>query len=147
MVGNLVAGQGSEQVDPDLMRRRVVEAEVARLATVTHDGRPHVVPCCFVLDGEHVYSAVDAKPKSTLALKRLANLRANPYASVLVDHYADDWSTLWWIRMDGDARVIGSGPERDRALGLLTSKYQHYEVQPPPGSVVAVDVAAWRAWP
>ena len=130
------------------MRRRVVEAEVAHLATVTAEGRPHVVACCFVLDEAHVYSAVDdAKPKSTLALKRLANLGANPYASVLVDHYEDDWSALWWIRMDGDARVIGSGPERDRALALLAAKYHQYEADPPPGPVVAVDVTVWRAWP
>ena len=100
-------------MEPDEMRRRVGAARVARLATVTVDGRPHIVPCCFALrrapvtggSREVVYSAVDAKPKSTTALRRLDNLRANPHAALLVDHYSDDWSTLWWVRVDGEGRA------------------------------------------
>ncbi|MFP3900740.1 MAG: TIGR03668 family PPOX class F420-dependent oxidoreductase [Acidimicrobiia bacterium] len=139
------------------MRRRVREARVARLATVTADGRPHVVPCCFALDdgtdpgrlapGDVVYSAIDAKPKSTLALRRLENLRANPATSLLVDHYSDDWSALWWVRLDGAGRVAESGPERRRGLDLLAGKYEQYRREPPPGPVVAIDVTGWRAWP
>ncbi len=129
------------------MHRRVGEARVGRLATVTAAGRPHVVPCCFVLDGDTVFSAVDAKPKSTLALRRLDNLRADPAASLLVDHYSDDWSELWWVRLDGDGRVITSGHERDRAITLLTGKYEQYVATSPPGPVIALDVAAWRSWP
>jgi PPOX class probable F420-dependent enzyme len=129
------------------MRRRVGEARVGRLATVTAAGRPHVVPCCFVLDGDTVFSAVDAKPKSTLALRRLDNLRAHPAASLLVDHYSDDWSELWWVRLDGDGHVITGGPERDRAITLLTGKHEQYVATPPPGPVVALDVTAWRSWP
>lgn len=129
------------------MRRRVADARVGRLATVRPDGRPHAVPCCFVSTGAIVYSAVDAKPKSTLALSRLANLRANPSTALLVDHYADDWSTLWWVRVDGNARVLESGTERDHALGLLAQKYEQYRDRPPPGPVIAIDVTGWRAWP
>jgi PPOX class probable F420-dependent enzyme len=129
------------------MRRRVAEARVGRLATVRPDGRPHVVPCCYVLDGETVYSAVDAKPKSTLALRRLANLRANPSASLLVDHYDEDWSQLWWVRLDGQGRVVESGDERDQALGRLAARYEQYRQVTPPGPVVAVDVDRWTAWP
>lgn len=139
------------------MRRRVGEARVAHLATVTADGRPHVVPCCFVLDdgtgpgraasGDVVYSAIDAKPKSTLALRRLENLRANPATSLLVDHYSDDWSALWWVRLDGAGRVVESGPERRRGVDLLAAKYEQYRREPPPGPVVAIDVTGWRAWP
>lgn len=129
------------------MRRRVEEARVGRLASVTPDGAPHQVPCCFVSTGDTLYSAVDAKPKSSLALRRLANLRANPAASLLVDHYADDWSTLWWVRVDGTARVLDSGAERDRALHLLGAKYEQYRTEPPPGAVIAIDATTWRAWP
>lgn len=139
------------------MRRRVREARIARLATVTPDGRPHVVPCCFALDdgtdpgraasGDVVYSAIDAKPKSTLALRRLANLRANPSAGLLVDHYSDDWTALWWVRLDGAGRVVEAGPERQRGVDLLTAKYEQYRRDPPPGPVVAIDVSAWRSWP
>ena len=130
------------------MRQRVADAPVGRLATVTPGGTPHVVPCCFVLDGETVYSAVDAKPKSTLALRRLDNVRANPATSLLVDHYDDDWSTLWWIRLDGAARVVeaGTDPEPTRALDLLATKYHQYRATRPPGAVLALDITAWRSW-
>jgi PPOX class probable F420-dependent enzyme len=134
-------------MDRDTMRARVAAARVGRLATVTPAGEPHVVPCCFVLDGDTILSAVDAKPKSTLALRRLDNLRAHPRAALLVDHYDDDWSTLWWVRADGDGRVIDAGAERERALDLLAAKYPQYRTRRPPGPVVAVVVTRWRAWP
>ena len=106
-----------------------------------------MVPCCFALGGDVVYSAVDAKPKSTLALRRLANVRANPRASLLVDFYADDWSTLWWVRVDGLGTVIGAGAARDAAVSLLADKYDQYSSEPPTGPVVAIDIDTWRSWP
>lgn len=129
------------------MRERVAGARVGRLGTVTDSGLPHLVPCCFVLVGDTVYSAVDAKPKSTMSLRRLANLRANGRATLLVDHYDEDWSTLWWVRVDGTGRVIDHGAEREQALAPLAGKYEQYRRQPPPGPVVALDITAWRAWP
>ena len=134
-------------MEPAVRRDRLAAARVARLATVTAEGRPHVVPCCFALTGDTVYSAVDAKPKTTLALRRLTNLRANPQASLLVDHYDEDWATLWWIRVDGDGRVVEDGPEHAAALAELAAKYEQYRRQPPPGAVVALDITSWRAWP
>ncbi|HET6954077.1 MAG TPA: TIGR03668 family PPOX class F420-dependent oxidoreductase [Acidimicrobiales bacterium] len=134
-------------MDRDTARRRLADARVGRLATVTPAGDPHVVPCCFVLDGDTVVSAVDAKPKSTLALRRLDNLRARPRASLLVDHYDDDWSTLWWVRADGTARIVEHGPEREHALDLLAAKYPPYRDRRPPGPVIAVTVTRWRSWP
>jgi PPOX class probable F420-dependent enzyme len=134
-------------VDEATMRRRVGEARVGRLATVTPDGRPHVVPCCFALDGDTIVSAVDAKPKTTQALRRLDNLRAHPAAALLVDHYDEDWSTLWWVRADGEGTVVTEGPSREAALALLAAKYPQYRRTPPPGPVVAIRVTRWRAWP
>jgi PPOX class probable F420-dependent enzyme len=134
-------------VEPSERRHRLATARVGRLGTVTPEGRPHLVPCCFALVGDSVYSAVDAKPKSTLALRRLANVRVEPRASLLVDHYAEDWATLWWVRVDGTARVLDGGPERESALAALATKYDQYRGHPPPGAVLALDVTAWRAWP
>jgi PPOX class probable F420-dependent enzyme len=135
-------------MDRPVARRRVAEARVGRLATLTPEGRPHIVPCCFVLDDQTVYSAVDAKPKSTLALRRLENVRAHPSCSLLVDHYADDeWADLWWIRVDGSGRVIEQGEERARAVDLLKAKYRQYRETTPPGAVVALDIERWRTWP
>ena len=134
-------------MDSAEMRRRVGEARSGVLGTVTADGRPHTVPCCFVLTGDVVYSAVDAKPKSTLALRRLDNLAANPAACLLVDCYDDEWSKLWWVRVDGAARVLVDGDERDHALDLLAAKYLQYQEVRPPGPVIAMDIISWRSWP
>jgi PPOX class probable F420-dependent enzyme len=129
------------------MRRRVSEARVARLATVRPDGLPHIVPCCFAIDGDMVYSVVDAKPKSTLALRRLENVRLTPSVALLIDHYSEDWTTLWWIRLDGKAIIVESGAVREQALERLREKYEQYVRQPPPGPVIAINVDSWRAWP
>ena len=129
------------------MRARVAAARVGRLGTVRPDGRPHLVPCCFALVGATVYSAVDAKPKSTLALRRLANLRANPAAALLVDQYVEDWSELWWVRVDGRGRVIEDGNERDEAVDRLAAKYEQYQRARPPGAVIAISTTTWTAWP
>jgi PPOX class probable F420-dependent enzyme len=134
-------------VDDEILRRRVAAARVGRLATTRPDGRPHVVPCCFVLVAGTVYSAVDAKPKSTLALQRLRNLAAHPAASLVIDHYDEDWTRLWWIRVDGTTRVLEEAPERDDAIEALRAKYAQYVDTPPPGAVIALDVETWRAWP
>lgn len=120
---------------------------MAVLATITAKGLPHLVPCCFCLDDDTVYSAVDAKAKSTLALRRLDNLRSHPDASMLVHHYADDWSALWWVRVDGAGRVVDDRGESARALQLLAAKYEQYRRDPPPGPVVAVEIERWRWWP
>lgn len=129
------------------MRARVDAAHVARLATVTPEGRPHIVPCCFIREGDTVWSAVDAKPKKTLALRRLENLRRHPAVSLLVDHYEEDWDRLWWIRLDGNAQVLTGGPAREEALDALATKYPHYVERRPPGAVVAITVTSWRSWP
>jgi PPOX class probable F420-dependent enzyme len=128
------------------MRRRVAGARVARLATSGPRARPHVVPVCFALDGETVYFAVDAKPKRTRDLKRLRNIAANPAVSLLVDHYEDDWSRLWWVRMDGRARVLAGGEEADAAIKLLATRYGTYRTTPPSGPVVAIAVEKWSGW-
>jgi PPOX class probable F420-dependent enzyme len=132
---------------PDGTRRLVEQARVARLATVDPVGRPHLVPICFAVDGETLYSAVDRKPKRSRRLKRLDNIRANPRVEVLVDHYDDDWANLWWVRLCGSGRVLEPGSERDRALALLEAKYAQYRDEPPPGPVLAIDLDGWRAWP
>lgn len=132
------------------MRQRMAGARVGRLGTVTSRNEPHLVPCCFALSNDTVYSAIDAKPKATPELRRLANIRANPTASLLVDHYDEDWTRLWWVRVDGTARVLeagtGSPDERTHALGLLTDKYTQYRDSPAAGAVIVLEIHTWRAW-
>jgi PPOX class probable F420-dependent enzyme len=121
------------------------EERVARLATVGADGRPHVVPICFALDGETLYSAVDEKPKATRKLRRIANIEANPRVEVVIDRWDEDWTRLWWVRLAGAARVVDHDA---RALELLQAKYPQYRDDPPAGPfvVVAIDSRSeWRA--
>jgi PPOX class probable F420-dependent enzyme len=119
---------------------------VARLATIDPDGRPHLVPIVFAVENDTLYTAVDRKPKRSRRLRRIENARARPDVTLLVDHYEDDWSRLWWIRLRGRARVLDDGEERKRAIELLTEKYPQYRDQPPDGPVLAVDVTQVREW-
>jgi len=125
---------------------RIAAARVARVATIDPDGRAHLVPIVFAVDGDTLYSAVDRKPKRSSKLRRIENARARPDVTVLVDHYDDDWSRLWWIRLRGRARVLEAGDERERALTLLGEKYPQYRDEPPDGPVLAVDVTEVREW-
>jgi PPOX class probable F420-dependent enzyme len=131
-------------MDAAAARQRFSEARVARLATVTPDGRPHLVPIVFAVAGDTVYSAVDAKPKRRRALARLQNVAAHPVACVLADHYEEDWSALWWARGDGRARVLDAdGAEAREAIARLSERYPQQRVI---GPVLAVDVERWSGW-
>jgi len=134
------------RMDEAELRRRVASARVARLATIEDDGRAHLVPICFAVEGERLFNAVDGKPKRSRDLRRLRNLRARPWATVLVDHYEEDWTRLWWVRLRGPAEVLEDGDAARRALALLIAKYPQYERDPPAGPVVAMRLAEWHGW-
>ena len=133
---------------PDDARRRFAAVRVARLATADAAGVPHLVPFVFAVDGDRVYSTVDAKPKRTTALRRLENVRQNPRVALLADHYDDeDWTALWWVRAEGRARVLDAADaEAQAAIALLSERYAQYRTTPPRGPVLAVDVERWSAW-
>lgn len=113
------------QPAPEVLR--FIEGQrVAHLATADAQGRPHVVPVCFVyLDG-HFYSVVDEKPKRTRRLKRLRNIEENPQAALVLDEYGEDWSRLAWVMVQGRATVLEDGEEAQRAIAALRRKYQPY---------------------
>jgi len=134
-------------MDEREMRDLVANARIARLATVTANGRPHVVPVCFTLQGDELFSVVDFKPKSTVDLARLDNIRANPDVVLVVDYYDDeDWDRLWWVRIDGEARVVESGVEHTTAIQLLRAKYPQYSARRPTGAVIAVSIRKVTGW-
>jgi PPOX class probable F420-dependent enzyme len=119
---------------------------VARLATVTEAGRPHIVPVTFVVDGDHVYIAVDAKPKTTRNLRRLRNIRGNPHVALLADRYDNDWTSLWWVRADGRAAIAEDPPQMARPIALLAGRYRQYRENPPAGPVIDITVERWTGW-
>jgi PPOX class probable F420-dependent enzyme len=122
------------------------ESPVAMLATVGANGAPHLVPVVFAVHSEVVYTAVDAKRKSTQRLRRLANIEGNPQVSMLVDHYDDDWTQLWWVRADGVAAIHYSGDEMANGYALLRRKYPQYQRIALDGPVVTVVVRRWSSW-
>lgn len=125
-------------------RRRFASRPLARLATVRPDGSPHLVPVTFAVDGDTIYTAVDAKPKRSRRLQRLVNLSNEPRCTLLVDHYEDDWSGLWWVRADGRAELLDA-PAAD-GLALLAEKYAQYAAASPDGPMIAVRVLRWTGW-
>ena len=121
-------------------------ARVARLATIDSDGRVHLVPVVFALEASTLYSAVDHKPKCSTTLRRIENARERPAITVLVDHYAEDWDALWWVRLRGSARVLDAGLEAEHALELLVAKYEQYAGKRPRPPVLALDIEEARIW-
>ncbi len=128
------------------MRELISESRVARMASVTPGLQPHLVPVTFALVDKVVYTAVDHKPKQTKELMRLRNVAAHPDVSLLADHYDDEWSNLWWVRIDGQARILRRDDEREVALDALEEKYEQYRENRPDGAVIAIDITRWRGW-
>lgn len=133
-------------MDEEPLRERAADARVARLATIRPDGSPHLVPITFALDGDHLVTAIDDKPKSTRELQRLSNIRNEPRVAVLIDHYEEDWSQLWWVRVDGEASLEETGPVFDRAVRALAARYPAYRRRPPDGPVIVIRPTAWSGW-
>lgn len=129
---------------------RLRSARVGRLATVTPERRPHVVPFVYALVEEpsslRAYWVIDRKPKRSPRLKRIRNLEQNPAAELVVDGYDEDWDRLWWVRASGTGRVVESVVERSEALAALQAKYPQYLNDPPSGPFFAIDIEAIMGW-
>lgn len=128
---------------------RLGTGRVARLATVGGRAEPHLVPCCFAVDELSAYSIVDDKPKRTPWLGRLADVAQRPYATLLVDHYEEEWQRLWWVRAGGPARIAELAAEpavHGRATALLAAKYSQYVEHRLDGPVLVIDLVRWRSW-
>lgn len=129
---------------------RFRDARVARLATVSEDGQPHVVPVTFALAPDTpepvAVFAIDHKPKTTTNLRRLRNIAATERTSLLADEYSDDWTQLWWVRLDGLARILTEPSDRTAPIAWLTAKYSQYQDNPPQGPVVRIAVRTVSGW-
>ena len=120
---------------------------VAHLATADAAGRPHVVPVCFAQLEGRFYIAIDEKPKRSLRLKRLRNIKENPRIALVFDRYDDDWSHLGWVLVQGTANVLIEGPEHERALAALRGRYEQYRSMALEGRpVIAVTAERISSW-
>ena len=129
---------------------------VARLATLDKDGSPHLIPLVFVYQGASFWSPVDGKPKRGGELARIRNAIRNPNGCLLLDHYEEDWSSLWWIRVDVRLEVIRlkdqSGAQLDRAsraIQALERKYPQYSTTPvlnQTNTLLAMHTVGIRSW-
>jgi PPOX class probable F420-dependent enzyme len=125
---------------------RLTMARVARLATLGSQGTPHVVPVTFAVVDDEVVHMIDHKPKTTRRLTRLDNIARHPQASLLVDHYDEDWERLWWVRVDGIATLEHEGPRVETAREALRWKYPQYRQTPPEGPAVYLTMETVRYW-
>ena len=124
---------------------------VGHLATADAEGVPHLVPICFVYDGQAVYTAIDHKPKRATGyrMKRIRNMLENPHVTFLIDHYEEDWRRLSYVMIQGHAQILESGPERQRALALLEDKYTQYrerQLAQEAGLVIKIVPDSIRHW-
>ena len=136
-----------KQDRPAFAAHALSEARVARLATFG-SGRPHLVPVVFARRDGALWVPVDGKPKRHTRLKRLANIRANPRVSLLIDHYEEDWGALWWVRVDGRASIIEADAAAfDAARAALRRKYPQYASVPITSAIrIEIErVSHWRA--
>ncbi len=124
-------------------RDRFRQQRVARLATVSADSTPHLVPVTFAVLDKRIVFVIDDKPKSTTELRRLDNIAAHPSVCLLADVYDDDWSRLWWVRADGTACVVDRD---DEAVDALAARYPAYRQRRPRGPVVSIEVDGWTGW-
>ena len=110
----------------DAVRAFIAAQPVARLATIDDAERPHLVPVCFALVEDRLYSVVDEKPKRSTRLQRLRNIETRPSAALLFDVYQDDWDELAWVMVRGSAVILDGGDEYDAALAALRERYPQY---------------------
>ena len=137
-------------VDPSGWLARVAAAPVGRLATRRADGLVDLVPLVYAWLPEpppfgRLVSAVDHKPKRHERLQRLANVARHPDVTVLVDHYEDDWSALWWVRLRGRGRQLTVGDD-EPGLAALVAKYPPYRQRSPSGALLVVELTAVDGW-
>lgn len=136
---------------PPAVRQNVARARVGRFAS-SSGARLGLVPVCFVLLEDTLYHAIDAKPKRVAGgeLARVANVRANPRAVLLVDHYEEEWRHLWYALFRGRARIIESPTdEHRRAIVALRRKYVQYRAGLPLAGdaiVIALDAEQLTHW-
>jgi PPOX class probable F420-dependent enzyme len=130
---------------PGWARDLIANARVARLGLLDERDLPRVLPVTFAVWDGAIWTAVDAKPKSTAEPARVRRLRRRPQATLLVDVYDDDWSRLAWVELRGEVSVLGADGAPP-ALAALAAKYEQYRAEPPPGPLLRLAPERFSCW-
>jgi PPOX class probable F420-dependent enzyme len=138
------------KIDAHILERLLARWPVARLAVGSGDEPPHLLPVVFVAEAGTVYSPVDGKRKDGRPLARVRAVAREGRATLLLDQYHDDWSRLWWVRLDGEARVERANVALlDHVGERLREKYPQYREVAPyagPPTLLALQWRRVRAW-
>jgi PPOX class probable F420-dependent enzyme len=131
----------------------LVAARRAILATVDPNGRPRLVPVCFIVDavdGVRILTPLDDKPKATddkHALARVRDIEARPEVSLLVERWDEDWSRLAWLRLHGRATLVEPEKMPRDAVARLREKYPQYATHALESSpMIAIDIERATSW-
>jgi PPOX class probable F420-dependent enzyme len=112
------------------IRKMLLSARVARLATFSRRTGPCAVPVCFVYCEGFLYTPIDRKPKNSAPerLVRVRNIRATARVALLIDHYEENWSKLWFLLVRGKAKILARPAKSEQASvhGALRRKYPQY---------------------
>jgi PPOX class probable F420-dependent enzyme len=122
---------------------------LARLATVDSQGQPLVLPICYIVDGETLYSPTDAKPKRVPVqrLKRLQNIREHSQVALVIDDYDEDWTQLSYVLLHGNAAILTEGPLFTHAIAALREKYaQYHQMAIEDNPMIAVQLTRVVSW-
>jgi PPOX class probable F420-dependent enzyme len=143
--------EGSVELPEAIVARLLETWPVAILATLAPDGRPHQVPIVFVHHAKRFWSPVDGKPKAGSELARLRHVARDARVGLLLERYDEDWRRLWWIRVDGEAAVVGAReePAFDGVASRLRRKYPQYAATPlfsGEPTLIRVDPSQLRSW-
>ena len=118
---------------------------IGHLATVDASGIPSVVPVCFAVADNALYTALDEKPKRTRRVRRIRNIEENSSVAFVADRYDEDWSKLGWVMIRGSGDILESGTEFEMACDLLRGRYAQYaKMRLFP--VIAVRILEVRSW-
>lgn len=126
--------------------RRTLERRHGVLATVHAQRGVDAVPVVYAPVGDGLAVPVDrVKAKRTTDLQRVRNLRADPRCVLLVEHYDDDWSRLWWVRVHAHAAVL-EGPNAEAARAALAALFPAYRTPDAIAAVLLLRPTAVTGW-
>jgi PPOX class probable F420-dependent enzyme len=123
--------------------KEILDATGRGFLSTVADKVPHVVPVVFARLDDQIFCPIDGKPKSKGVLRRTQNLRVNPRAALVLDHYSEDWEELWWLRLDCHASIENMSAEVARSLRQKYKGYEEYDVG---SSLIKLSCNSWNFW-